>query len=228
MGDYDSDKLRVWRDDAVSARDTILGELGEFQKKARAAEQRVRLFDDLLALEGVSPDANVQVPGQSPIGDALIDAVERIIIDSGEPQRVGAIHAALLRQGIPMPGRGNEANLIAKIQRSGGRIVRVARGLYGVGGSSISAALVYPDGRRIVLRAPAVRLGRADDNDVILTDMEASRYHAEIRIGETSVTIVDSGSANGVAVNGQRVKSVELHEGDQVVIGSTGLRFTLK
>lgn len=225
MGTTDPDQLRAWRDDAMSSRQTILSELGEIQRKAKAAEQRVKLLDDLLALDGGNP-----APGgeERAAGDALIDAIERLIRKHGSPMRIGEIHAALLFEGVALPGKGDDANIIAKIQRSNGRIVRVARGLYDVAGSAPRASLVYPDGRKILLQQATLSLGRADDNEVILTDTQASRHHARITLKDGGFEIADIGSSNGVFVNGKQVAAVALKEGDRILLGSTELRFTLR
>src|SRR5262249_46210271 len=69
------------------------------------------------------------------------------------------------------------------------------------------------------LPAKALRIGRAPDNDVVISDLSVSRHHAELRkVGET-YQIVDLNSHNGTFVNGQRVASAPLTEGDIVGIG---------
>ena len=56
------------------------------------------------------------------------------------------------------------------------------------------------------LPVKALRIGRAPDNDVVLSDLKVSRHHAEVRRSPTGrYEIVDLGSHNGTYVNGQRV-----------------------
>jgi cytochrome P450/NADPH-cytochrome P450 reductase len=76
--------------------------------------------------------------------------------------------------------------------------------------------------------APArpVRIGRAQDNDIVLSDRDASRYHAELRTVGGALHIVDLDSANGTFVNDHEVKDARLAEGDVVEIGSTTFRLT--
>jgi pSer/pThr/pTyr-binding forkhead associated (FHA) protein/class 3 adenylate cyclase len=69
-----------------------------------------------------------------------------------------------------------------------------------------------------------VRLGRARDNDIVLQDARASRYHADFVTHADGAEIVDLGSANGTQVNGQRVERAALQPGDLVEIGDTTLR----
>src|SRR5208282_4788327 len=52
----------------------------------------------------------------------------------------------------------------------------------------------------------ALRIGRVPDNDLVLSDLNVSRHHAELRKSPTgSYEIVDLSSHNGTFVNGQRV-----------------------
>jgi ABC transport system ATP-binding/permease protein len=79
---------------------------------------------------------------------------------------------------------------------------------------------------RMPLPAQAMRIGRIpDDNDLVLSDLDVSRHHAELRKSPTgSYEIVDLGSHNGTFVNGQRVTSKLLTEEDLVSIGHSTFR----
>jgi pSer/pThr/pTyr-binding forkhead associated (FHA) protein len=74
--------------------------------------------------------------------------------------------------------------------------------------------------------AYAMRIGRARDNDVVLEDTLASRYHAELIPRGARAEIRDCGSANGTRVNGEAVDRAEVILGDLVEIGDTTLRVT--
>jgi len=78
---------------------------------------------------------------------------------------------------------------------------------------------------RMPLPAKAMRIGRVPDNDLVLSDLNVSRHHAELRKSPTgSYEIVDLGSHNGTFVNGQKVSSQLLTEQDIVSIGSSTFR----
>jgi ABC-type multidrug transport system ATPase subunit/ABC-type multidrug transport system permease subunit len=78
---------------------------------------------------------------------------------------------------------------------------------------------------RMPLPAKALRIGRVPDNDVVLSDLNVSRHHAELRKSPTgSYEIVDLGSHNGTFVNGQRVTNQMVTEQDLVSIGSSTFR----
>ena len=74
------------------------------------------------------------------------------------------------------------------------------------------------------LDKPVTTLGRAPENDIVLTDEEKviSRYHATVRYSDGSYTVIDNGSSNGTSVNGQSLDkqvSRTLQDGDHVTLG---------
>jgi ABC-type multidrug transport system ATPase subunit len=70
-----------------------------------------------------------------------------------------------------------------------------------------------------------MRIGRAADNDLVLSDLTTSGHHAELRkTGDGKYQIVDLGSHNGTFVNGQPVTSATLTEKDIVSIGPATFR----
>jgi ABC-type multidrug transport system ATPase subunit/pSer/pThr/pTyr-binding forkhead associated (FHA) protein/ABC-type multidrug transport system permease subunit len=78
--------------------------------------------------------------------------------------------------------------------------------------------------RRVTLGAETLRIGRADENDIVLAEPNVSRYHAELRPGDPPV-LVDLGSRNGVRVGDELVRgSAPLHPGVRAGIGPFSLR----
>ncbi|WP_158016830.1 FHA domain-containing protein [Mycobacterium basiliense] len=75
------------------------------------------------------------------------------------------------------------------------------------------------------LPAGAVRIGRADDNDIVIPEVLASRHHATLIPTPQGTQIRDNRSINGTFVNGARVESALLHDGDVVTIGNIDLVF---
>lgn len=95
-------------------------------------------------------------------------------------------------------------------------------------GSSVlapTAALVL-DGVTLPLTTPVTTIGRRVDCGVVLDDVKASRTHAEVRLSGGVCVLVDQRSTNGTYVNGRRISEQQLHDGDEIRIGSTTLRFT--
>ncbi|MCD7444582.1 FHA domain-containing protein [Streptomyces lincolnensis] len=65
-----------------------------------------------------------------------------------------------------------------------------------------------------------VRIGRADDNDLVIDDLVVSRRHAELRaLPDGTYEIVDLGSHNGTFLNGLSVTRAPVGPGDIVGIG---------
>jgi hypothetical protein len=87
------------------------------------------------------------------------------------------------------------------------------------------AALVLPDGQRIYLEAEPLLIGRLPDCNVVLTDRNVSRRHAEVRRQGNDAVVVDLGSTNGTRVNGTRVGEHLLADGDEITVGTTTLRY---
>jgi pSer/pThr/pTyr-binding forkhead associated (FHA) protein len=68
-------------------------------------------------------------------------------------------------------------------------------------------------------------IGRTDENDVVINHRSISRNHAKVIFRDTSFTIIDLASSNGVKVNGEDFGTVSLVSGDIVELGHVKLRF---
>jgi hypothetical protein len=79
----------------------------------------------------------------------------------------------------------------------------------------------YPSGAKneVELEGTSALLGRDPGCDLVLNDVKCSRRHAIIEAGPDGMLIRDNGSANGIYVNGKKVDSAELSEGDQIRLG---------
>jgi hypothetical protein len=90
-------------------------------------------------------------------------------------------------------------------------------------------ALLLVDGRRTVVGPGGATLGRSRQCDVVLTDPNVSRQHAELRPRGSSWVLTDLGSTNGSRINGHPVERSEvLRPGDEIELGATTLRFELE
>ena len=85
------------------------------------------------------------------------------------------------------------------------------------------------DGERYPLMGAMTILGRDDSADIILDDPGISRRHSELRVTTDGphfvTTIRDLGSTNGTYVNGERVSTTHLEDGDRVTVGRTSITF---
>ena len=98
-------------------------------------------------------------------------------------------------------------------------------------------ALVFLRGELLAVQIPLEReqvtLGRALDADIRINDARASRLHARIRSeldeksGLTRYRLTDLDSTNGTILNGKRIDSAYLEDGDKFEIGEQLIRFEM-
>lgn len=86
-------------------------------------------------------------------------------------------------------------------------------------GTGVTAGSMYE------LQTPITLLGRGTDCDLRLVDPGVSRHHAELRVEDGQVVLVDLGSTNGTLVNGQPVRRVVLVDGTTLKLGRTTMIF---
>ena len=64
-------------------------------------------------------------------------------------------------------------------------------------------------------------IGRSSDLDMVLVEDMVSRKHAKIVTDGKVVSIQDLGSTNGTFVNGEKVRNVQLKDGDRILVGTS-------
>lgn len=186
----------------------------------RAEENEVGLFGDP---EVVSRHACIERDGQQFVlkdlsrreGTSLNGTkIDRDSLQDGDLIQVGSyrlrFHSRLRLRGDHPDGvpQRNESSIGARSARS-----------------RAAACLMDKSGSRLVLRPDRVtRLGRAEDNDVILADDRSSRNHAMITNTNGRFFIRDLGSTNGTFVGEIRITEQVLSDGDHIRLGDT--RFT--
>jgi hypothetical protein len=84
-------------------------------------------------------------------------------------------------------------------------------------------------GDRYPLLGSLTTLGRDESADIVVDDPGVSRRHSEVRVttdGPHLVTSIrDLNSTNGTFVNGERITTQRLQDGDRVTIGRTSATF---
>ena len=84
---------------------------------------------------------------------------------------------------------------------------------------------------KISLSRPATRIGRAADNDVVITDRAVSGYHAVVEMIKNNTdnnphyVVKDLQSTNKTYVNGKQISTYELRDHDVVRIGLSYFEF---
>src|SRR5688500_162414 len=88
------------------------------------------------------------------------------------------------------------------------------------------AAKLRYEGKTAVLRSSGGVIGRSRDCDVVLSDQNVSRRHAEVRPSGGKWIVKDLGSTNGVKVNGRRITGPQsLKPGDTIELGTSTIGF---
>ena len=79
------------------------------------------------------------------------------------------------------------------------------------------------------IKQTGLTIGRESDNDIVLDDETASRYHARLLvepgIGNPQIYIQDLASVNGTLVNGERIVRRLLQDEDRITIGDALFAF---
>jgi hypothetical protein len=87
---------------------------------------------------------------------------------------------------------------------------------------------VRPDGQRMAFSLAPIEttIGRDVGNAIRIESEYVSKRHAVVRLGADGYTVVDLSSSNGTCVNGRRITTSPLKDGDRVELGSVVLVFS--
>jgi len=180
-------------------------DFAQFASYQRSLEVRIeRYLDQFAADRGLRPVASWRVEIQ-------VDETVR-------PRGVGVeAHMADVEDAPP------ERTRVAEVPMAGtAPMPRVAAST----GRAVGARLEAEDGRQFGLTRETTSLGRALDNDVVISDSRVSRYHAQIQRTGSVYLVRDLGSTNGTAVAGKRVAERRLGDGDEFSLG--GFRIVVR
>ncbi len=86
--------------------------------------------------------------------------------------------------------------------------------------------LTDPTGRAHALTGEVTMIGRAVENEIVVSSKRISREHACVRREGWRAILEDLGSTNGTFLNGQRLtESAQLRDGDQIKVGDVQFVF---
>ena len=80
----------------------------------------------------------------------------------------------------------------------------------------------------VVLRKPINSIGRRDGNDVLLPDPTVASTHANLIRTSHGCSVSVTDRSHELYVNGKRVSSVRLRNGDQIRLGRCLIRFSAR
>jgi len=86
----------------------------------------------------------------------------------------------------------------------------------------------FQDREHRIALADRASLGRAEDNDVCVPCDSMSSHHALIARNGAGFQLTDTGSRNGILINGQLVKEFNLLDGTVFVLGDVKFSFSLQ
>lgn len=93
------------------------------------------------------------------------------------------------------------------------------------------AKLVWRDEdieRERFISSEGLTIGRSTENDLMISDLEASRFHSKILPENERLIVVDLDSTNGTFLNEDRViGNRELNDGDRIRIGQLEFQITI-
>ena len=88
-----------------------------------------------------------------------------------------------------------------------------------------SNVLLEVNGMKHPIDAPGVVIGRGNEADLKIDDPGISRRHCQIKVeqsgADTTVTVVDLDSTNGVVLNGHKVATGVVTDGSEIRLGNT-------
>src|SRR5262249_34592062 len=79
-----------------------------------------------------------------------------------------------------------------------------------------TVVLTARGGKQVRLFNPCTTIGRAQECELVLKSSEVSKRHCRILLTPDHVIVEDLASVNGTNVNGQAIKRVKLHDGDEL------------
>ncbi|MCW2770933.1 MAG: hypothetical protein JWR27_2366 [Aeromicrobium sp.] len=158
----------------------------------------------------------------NPFSSTLSDELSTLVKEHVEEQRytmAGTLAISFKQTGELSTGRFRVRS------RTTAAVTPVAGQRMGDTAVRASNVVLEVNGMKHPLTAPGVVIGRGNEADLKIDDPGISRRHAQIKIHqsgpETTVTIVDLDSTNGVVLNGHRVATAAVGNGSEIRLGNT-------
>lgn len=188
----------------------------------RLGDYEEDLSDDLVAAAQEHADSQGYQPG----GPLEVELVEGEGLETG----VFRVRPATVKQAGREPAAREQAPVAPRPQTNAGTVIDEPP-VQRPAPRSNPSARPWLDiaGDRYPLLGSITTLGRDETADIVIDDPGVSRRHSEIRVttdGPHLVTSIrDLNSTNGTFVNGDRVSSQRLQDGDRLTIGRTSATF---
>ena len=132
----DAAALQVWAQQIESEIAEITSAMIPLQQRLDAAREKLDLVRRLIHLSAGTSPSTAATPSSNSLSTStptppdVEDRIEQILLQAGRPMHIREIRTALIEQGVPLPGRGDEANIILRLRRARDRFIRTERGTY--------------------------------------------------------------------------------------------------
>ena len=141
----DLNGLSTWRASLARQVEELRQAITTHQAELAQVEEKLALVTKLIDAESRGQVSSLDINGADEAATSLLQpssqlsrpadletTVEEILRDAGAPLHISDIRGALLERGVPIPGRGDDANIIVRLRRYDERFTRTARGTYGL------------------------------------------------------------------------------------------------
>lgn len=204
---------------------------GAFAKTFRSSVQPIELASALRK----EADNKAAIRGT---GHTLIPNAYTITLSPSDHERFATWESELLRDlasSLYDHAKSQGYSLVGQIRVQLQRGQHLAKGVYHIVSSHqegsvapVVSAQVQPgrptveiNGKYYPLDSNVTILGRGGDADIAIDDTGMSRHHAKIVKRGSVLQLEDMGSTNGTFLDGERISSVELHDGAVITLGRT-------
>ncbi len=131
-----AETLQAWTEAIEREIAEITSKIFPLQQRLDAAHEKLDLVQRLIHLSVPNANSFTRV---TDIGSTSLhtttppgieDHIEEILRTSGKPMHISELRTTLIQTGVPLPGRGDEANIILRLRRASDRFIRTERGTY--------------------------------------------------------------------------------------------------
>ena len=190
----------------------------EVDNSAHILSRERMLVPNVFTVELSPPDFDRLNPFSSTLADELATLVKEHVSEQRYTM-AGALEITFTKTGELSTGRFRvRSKTNASVTPvAGQRMTETA-----IRGSNV---LIEVNGMKHPLNPPGVVIGRGNEADLKIDDPGISRRHAQIKIhqsgSETTVTVLDLDSTNGVVLNGHKVSTGVVTDGSEIRLGNT-------